>query len=111
MKESIADHIERKAEVCGGRACIAGTRIRVQDVFGWHEKEGVSPDEIVSRFPQLTLADVHAALAYYWDHREEVERQMREDDLLVTDMKRQIPSKLARRLMARDNPDAAVPPG
>ncbi len=56
MKQTIADHIESKPEVCGGRACVAGTRIRVQDVYGWHEKEGISPDEIVSRFPQLTLA-------------------------------------------------------
>jgi uncharacterized protein (DUF433 family) len=110
MKQTIADHIESKPEACGGRACIAGTRIRVQDVYGWHEKEGISPDEIVSRFPQLTLADVHAALAFYWDHREEIERQMREDDELVTEMKRQVPSKLARRLMARDDADVAVPP-
>jgi uncharacterized protein (DUF433 family) len=110
MKHTIADHIESKQEVCGGRACIAGSRIRVQDVYGWHEKEGISPDEIVSRFPQLTLADVHAALAYYWDNRDEVERQMREDDELVADMQRQTPSKLTGRLMARDDANAAIPP-
>ena len=54
-------------DVLGGKPCIAGTRIRVQDIYQWHELQGKSPDEIVSSFPQLTMADVYAALAYFWD--------------------------------------------
>ena len=38
------------------RACIAGHRIRVQDIVVWHEKRGYSPDEIVDMFPGVTLA-------------------------------------------------------
>jgi uncharacterized protein (DUF433 family) len=110
MKETIAHHIESKPEVCGGRACITGTRIRVQDIYFWHEREGISPDEIVSRFPQITLADVHAALAYYWDNREEIQRQMRADDDFVAEMKRQVPSKLVNRPMSRDAADAPISP-
>ena len=45
----------------------------MQDLVSWHETDGFSPDEIVSRFPQLTLADVYAALSYYWDHRDEIQ--------------------------------------
>jgi len=66
------------AGVCGGRACIAGHRVRVLDIVEWHEHQGLTPDEIVSEIPSLTLADVHAALAYYFDHMEEIreERQL-----------------------------------
>jgi uncharacterized protein (DUF433 family) len=57
-------HIEKKPGVCGGRACIAGHRIRVADIVAWHEKRGYCPDEIMALFPGITLADVYAALAY-----------------------------------------------
>jgi hypothetical protein len=50
----------------------------VQDIVVWHEVHGLSPDEIVSQFPGLTLADVYAALTYYHDHREEIHQHMRE---------------------------------
>lgn len=68
----MSTHIEKKPGVCGGKACVTGIRIRVQDVYVWHELQGRSPDEIVTSFPQLTLADVPAALAYYWDHVQEI---------------------------------------
>lgn len=61
------EHITKTPGVCGGRACIAGHRVRVVDVVAWHEKRGYSPDEIVDLFPGITLSDVHAALAYYFD--------------------------------------------
>ena len=79
-------HIEATPGICGGRARIAGHRIRVQDIVLWTE-QGQSPDQIVADFPQLSLADVYAALAYYHDHREEIDRQIREDDQFVAEMK------------------------
>jgi uncharacterized protein (DUF433 family) len=72
-------HIEIRQGLRGERAFVAGHRVRVQDIVLWNE-EGLSADEIVSRVPTITLADVHAALAYYYDHREEVDRQIQEDD-------------------------------
>jgi uncharacterized protein (DUF433 family) len=84
----LVTHIESKPDACGGRPCVAGTRIRVQDLFSWHETEGLSPDEIVSRFPQLTLADVYAALSYFWDHRDEIQRQIKNDQEFIEEMKR-----------------------
>lgn len=69
----IQEHIEIVEGAGGPKARIAGHRIRVQDVAVWHEKLGLSPDEIVEQHPEITLADVYAALAYYWDHRKEIE--------------------------------------
>lgn len=108
---SLISHIESTPGVCGGRPCISGTRIRVQDVFFWYENEGISPDEIVSRFPQLTLADVYAALAYYWDHREEMQRQAKEDQELIDDVKRTNPSRLTRKLADAEDGDASFSSG
>mgnify|MGYP001340842208 CR=1 FL=1 len=69
-------HIEQSPDICGGKPRIAGSRIRVQDIVVWHERMGMSADEIVSRYPQLTLAGVYAGLAYYHDHRTEIDAQM-----------------------------------
>ena len=92
--------IESQPSVCGGKPCVAGTRIRVQDVFVWHELQGQSADEIVSRFPQLTMADVYAALSYYWDHRDEIQREMQAESDLVTRLRQQSVSPLAEKLAA-----------
>jgi uncharacterized protein (DUF433 family) len=78
-KKRVEDHIEVTPRVCGGKPRVAGSRIRVQDIVAWHERLGQSPDDIVGQFPQLSLADVHAALTYYFDHREEIDRQAAED--------------------------------
>lgn len=79
-------HIESSPDVCGGKPRIAGSRVRVQDVVVWTEA-GQSPDEIVGSFPHLTLADVYAALAYYHDHGEAIDRQICEDDDFVAALK------------------------
>lgn len=65
--------------VRGGRPRISGHRITVADVAIWHERLGMSPDEIVSTYPTITLSDVHAALAHYYDHKGEVDRSIDED--------------------------------
>ena len=54
-------HIEIVAGAGGPKPRIKGSRIRVQDIAIWHEKLGMPPDEIVQHYPQLMLADVHAA--------------------------------------------------
>jgi uncharacterized protein (DUF433 family) len=99
-------HITRTPGTCGGRPCVAGTRIRVQDIYSWHELMGHSPDEIVTAFPQLTLADVYAALTYYWDHRSEIDADIRQEDLLVEQLKSHEPSKIPSHTKSMVNPDA-----
>jgi len=98
MPAVFAQHIVKTPDLCGGRACIAGHRIRVADIVVWHERRGYSPDEIVSLFPGLTLGDVHAALAYYFDNREEIEADLRLDDTRAAQLSTQIPSKLREKL-------------
>jgi uncharacterized protein (DUF433 family) len=59
--------------ICGGRPRIDGHRIQVEDAAIWHERMGMSPDEIVSEYPSITLTEVHAALAYYYENRERID--------------------------------------
>jgi uncharacterized protein (DUF433 family) len=110
MESVIAQHIDITPGVCGGKPRIAGHRIRVQDIVIWHERLGYSPDEVVSHYPQLTLADVYAALAYYHDHREAIDTDIREGEDLASALQRQIPSKLAQKLVARDAGADSIPP-
>ncbi|REJ85983.1 MAG: DUF433 domain-containing protein [Planctomycetota bacterium] len=62
------------------RAFVGETRVRVSDVAAQMEFHGKSPDEIVAAFPQLSLAQVHAALSYYYDHRQEIVDERRDDE-------------------------------
>ena len=74
----VSQHIEmRPSAIHGQKACIAGTRISVEDIYVWHELMGKSPDQIVSEYPFLSLAHVHAALAHYYDHADEIRGQAR----------------------------------
>jgi uncharacterized protein (DUF433 family) len=87
-------HIEVTPGVCGGKPCITNTRIRVQDIVIYYDRFGQSAEEIVNRYPQLSLADVYAALAYYFDHREAMDAQMRQGLAVIEEARRLFPSKL-----------------
>jgi uncharacterized protein (DUF433 family) len=94
MDETLTVHITKTPGICGGKACIAGHRIRVIDIVVWHEMRGYSPDEIVDIFPGITLADVYAALAYYFDHREEIEAEFRSQEQWTQWVKSNAQSKI-----------------
>src|SRR5438477_12813069 len=99
---------------CGGRPRIDGHRITVEDVAIWHERMGMSPDEIVSAYPSITLADVHAALAYYYDHRERIDADIREGEQFVAEMKSKSPASLLQQRLREKEANAAndsVSPG
>jgi uncharacterized protein (DUF433 family) len=98
MLDVSREHIEIVQGAGGPKPRIVGQRIRVQDVVIWHEKLGWSPDQIVHEFPTLTLADVHAALAYYWDHRDEIERALAEEDALEEALKQGYTGPLREKL-------------
>jgi uncharacterized protein (DUF433 family) len=93
MSNVSTEHIEKRPGVCGGRACIAGHRIRVLDIAVLHEKLGLSPAEIVPQYPGISLADVHAARTYFLDHRPEISDESRRDEAAVGQMLARRPSK------------------
>ena len=99
MSSVITERITKTPEVFGGKACIAGHRIRVMDIVIWHEDLSMSPDEIVAAYPELSLSDVHAALAYYFDNVEEIRNDIRRNDELAKQLRARFPSKLREKLL------------
>jgi uncharacterized protein (DUF433 family) len=85
MPQTVATHIDVRPNRAGQpRAFIEGTRVRVQDIYALAEVQGKTPDEIVQALPHISLAQVHAALSYYFDHREAIVQEMREDTEFVS---------------------------
>lgn len=82
----IGSLISEAPEIRGGRPCIAGTGISVRRIAVWHNM-GHAPEEIVTNFGYLSLAQVHAALAYYYANKAEIdadiEAEEREYDALA----------------------------
>jgi uncharacterized protein (DUF433 family) len=73
-------HIVRTPGVVGGEPRIDGHRIRVRDIVAARDLGGLTPEEIAaSVYPGLTLAQVYSALAYYEDHRAEIEQAVQEE--------------------------------
>lgn len=74
-------HVSTDSQVMSGRPCIAGTRVRVMDIVGAY-KAGVSDEELREYFSSrtLTLSEIHAALAYYYDHQEEINAAFADDE-------------------------------
>ncbi len=75
--------ITKTPGVCGGKARLDGHRVRVQDIVTDYEWNGLSPDEICQQYPSITLAHVHAALSYYYEHRDEIQADIASERLAV----------------------------
>jgi uncharacterized protein (DUF433 family) len=100
MEIVLTQRIVSTPGVLGGKPRIAEHRIRVLDIVIWHEKRGLSPDEILDLFPGITLADVYAALAFYFEHRAEIEAEFQREDQIVAEARLHYPSKLRAKLYA-----------
>lgn len=72
-------NIEKVQDRCGGRAVIAGTRIRASLILNCY-RMGMSVEEIIQQYSHLRPSDVHDALAYAYDHPVEMEEEIAADD-------------------------------
>lgn len=72
---------------------IKGTRIKVLEVGIEFDYLGMSPDEIVRAHPHLTLAQVHTALAYFYEHIAEMQQKIRKDKEYIEKLKKAYPSR------------------
>jgi uncharacterized protein (DUF433 family) len=82
------DLITTDAAVRNGRPCIAGTALRVTDVAMAHLYHQRTADQVVADY-ELTLAQVHAALAYYYQHKAELDADIRSQVLTARQVKEQ----------------------
>lgn len=98
--KTLDQHIEITPGIAGGKPRIAGRRITVQNIAIWHERMGKSADEIAAEY-ELTLADVYAALTYYFDHRDEMDRSIAEGEAFAESLRQHVPSKVQQKLLGK----------
>jgi uncharacterized protein (DUF433 family) len=87
--------IVKNQDICAGSPIIEGTRTRVIDIAIEYEMLGRSPDEIISSHPHLNLPQVHDALSFYYENRDELDRKAERDQEFLARLKKEIPSKLS----------------
>lgn len=91
--QTLDRYIEMTHGTVGGKPRITGRRITVQNIVIWHEWMGLSADEIATDY-NLSLAEIYAALAYYYDNHQEIDQSIKDSQAFVEAMKKKIPSKL-----------------
>jgi len=69
-------YIVSQKDFYGGRPIIKGTKFPVRSAVVYILKQGMSPEEVVREFPHLTLAQIYDALSFYYDHQEEIEKDL-----------------------------------
>ena len=89
-------HIVKEPDYCGGKAALDNTRVRVMNVVFLH-KQGKTEAEILETYPDLERVQVYAALAYYYDHPEEIEAELRADETAAGRYEQERAADLARR--------------
>ncbi len=72
MPTTLYRYLVNLPNVCGGKTIVEGTRVGVHDVVGLIVN-GATVDEVLRSFPNLTRAQVYECLAYYEDHRPEID--------------------------------------
>jgi uncharacterized protein (DUF433 family) len=92
----IGSLIDRDPKIRGGRPKITGTGLTVSRIAGWY-KLGMSPEEIALEYPHLTLAQVHAALAYYHVNRDEIETDIAKEEAAALQWEEQLGPKPAHQ--------------
>jgi len=79
-------NIEKNSSRCGGQPVVSGTRIRVATILTCY-RQGMNVEEIVQQYDSLKPSDVHDALAYAYDHLEEIDADLVADDELAVKAK------------------------
>jgi uncharacterized protein (DUF433 family) len=75
----IHPHITKRKDYCGGQPIIKGTKFPVRAVVAYVLHQGMTPEELITAFPHLTLAQVYDALSYYYDHKIEIDQDLAEN--------------------------------
>lgn len=95
-KEERTSHpyIVKNKDVCNGSPIIEGTRTRVIDIAVEYDVLGRSPDEIIRSHPHVNLYQIHDALSFYYENRDDLDQKIKQDQEFITRLKGKFPSKM-----------------
>lgn len=94
-------HISIDRNVLAGEPCIKGTRMTVALIAEEVEHLGMAPDDVIAMHPHLSLAQVHAALVYYYDHKNDIDASIRKTKVSESKLRRQFPSMVKKLLLEK----------
>jgi len=80
--------IVRTPDIRQGRPRVSGTGVTVRRIVTWY-KLGLIPEEIARRIGHLSLAQVHAALAYYHSNKDEIDGDLAEEEAAADKLERE----------------------
>jgi uncharacterized protein (DUF433 family) len=103
MKTKVEGYIHRRPGVRGGAPVIAGTGIKVLDVAVRYEIMEMSPEEIMVALPHLDLSQIHAALAYYYAHKADLDKEWKASLKKVARLRARQASILEQKLGSAKN--------
>lgn len=91
MSDTIVKHpyIVTNEAISQGSAIIQGTRVRIIDIIIEYEYLGWDPDTIAAEHPQLTLAQIHDALSFYYENRKKIDQEIIARKASVAELKQQ----------------------
>lgn len=95
----MSNYIENTPGTRGGKPRISGTRITVADIVLMHRRLGRALEEIAGTY-DLPLASVYAAMAHYYDNKDEIDRSLDEEEALAEAFKQNNPARLREKLQA-----------
>jgi uncharacterized protein (DUF433 family) len=96
VKEERTSHpyIVKNKDVCNGSPIIEGTRTRVVDIAVEYEVLGRSPDEIIRSHPHVNLYQIHDALSFYYENRDDLDQSIKQDQEFIARLKGKFSSKM-----------------
>lgn len=81
---------------------IAGTTMKVIELVTGQIAHGWSPEELQFQHPYLTMSQIHSALAYYWDHKQKLDADIKQREQYAEQLRQQAgESPLTKRLRAQ----------
>jgi len=95
----VSNYIESTTDTRGGKPRISDTRITVADIVLMHRRLGRALEEIAGTY-DLPLAAVYAAMSYYYDHKDEIDQSLDEEEGMAEAFKKNNPSRLREKLEA-----------
>jgi uncharacterized protein (DUF433 family) len=112
MVSTLNQYIEITPGIRGGKPRIAGRRITVADVTIMHLKMGQPLTQIAQDY-NLSLAELHAALSYYYDHQAEIEQSITAAETFAEEFRQTNSSPLQQKLITQQQNDRSdsLPPG
>ena len=85
-----------------GRPFVEGTRIKIVELMAWARANGWGAEELAQQYPHLSLAQIHAALSYYYDHQPAIDQEINRLDHEFAEHRRNASQEaFAKRLRER----------